>query len=166
MNTFNIDSFTSKVVSDLGQVASGQGGRVNLIPALPGMGLLATLREGSQTLARDGVSSILVNLEAINDSLPGESAREQIEDLLLSQEAQLIIIDGGSMKWNEETLKGLTQFVDDKSSQASVWVVGGNIDALAEALPDKSTRFSVVNRTRIAKPTDNGTAPSGPKPKR
>lgn len=165
MNTFNIDSFTNKVVSDLGQVASGQGGRINLIPALPGMGLLATLREGGQILARDGVSNSLVNLESINGNLPGQSEREQIEDLLLSQEAQLIIIDGGSMKWNEETLKALTEFVDEKSNQASVWIVGGNIDALAEALPDKSTRFSVVSRSRIATPSDNGTTSAGPKRK-
>lgn len=165
MNTFNIDSFTNKVVSDLGQVASGQGGRINLIPALPGMGLLATLREGGQILARDGVSNSLVNLESINGNLPGQSEREQIEDLLLSQEAQLIIIDGGSMKWNEETLKALTEFVDEKSNQASVWIVGGNIDALAEALPDKSTRFSVVNRTRVSVPADNGTTSAGPKRK-
>lgn len=154
MNTFNTDSFTQKVVADLGQVASGQGGGINLIPALPGMGILGTLQQGSQALAKQGVASSLVNLEDL-DNVVLLSGDGTLEERLNDTNAQLIIIDGGSMEWNDHTQKALVDFVQDKASQASIWVVGGQTDALMEALDGKATRFGLVHRSRIN--TENAT---------
>ena len=169
MNTFNTDSFTQKVVADLGQVASGQGGGINLIPALPGMGILSTLQQGSQALAKQGVASSLVNLEDLDNVvlLSGDGTlEERLKERLNDTNAQLIVIDGGSMAWNDHTQKALVDFVQDKSSQASIWVVGGKIDALMQALEGKATRFGLVHRSRIN--TENATPENGgsnkPKP--
>ena len=165
MNTFNTDSFTQKVVADLGKVASGQGGNVNLIPAMPGMGILSTLQQGSQTLAKQGVASSLVNLEDL-DSVVLLSGNGTLEERLNDANAQLIIIDGGSMAWNDHTQKALVDFVQDKAGQASIWVVGGQIDALMEALDGKATRFGLVHRSRInaENATPENGSPNKPKP--
>ena len=165
MNTFNTDSFTQKVVADLGKVASGQGGNVNLIPAMPGMGILGTLQQGSQTLAKQGVASSLVNLEDL-DSVVLLSGNGTLEERLNDTNAQLIVIDGGSMAWNDHTQKALVDFVQDKAGQASIWVVGGQIDALMEALDGKATRFGLVHRSRInaENATPENGSPNKPKP--
>jgi len=167
MNTFNLDNFTKQAVSDLGSLAVGRRSVINLIPFIPGMGLLASLKDGAQNLDSQGISHDVVELldaQSLSD-FKNRPDIKNTESGAKHEKPQIVIIDGAQSAADEETRAALVDFLKETAKHASVWYVGTDVEALTKALPEQSRRFGLVARSRIsasALPEKNNVVPIRP----
>lgn len=149
MHTFNYDAFIQKATADVGKLASNQPGAVNLVPGMPGMGLFASITWACEAMkAQGGVNPRIASLDEVVEH-PGalvSDARLQP----ISKDHQLVVIDAVGQHLSEERLKALASTLQKTREHASVWVIGGDTNAIAQALGGEATRFHIRARPRKA----------------
>jgi len=167
MNTFNLDNFTKQAVSDLGSLAVGRQSVINLIPFIPGMGLLTSLKNGAQDLNSQGIRHGVLELLDAQSLLDFQTRLDvkNAESGARHDKPQIVIIDGAQSTADEETRAALVDFLKETAQHASVWYVGTDVEALTKALPEQTRRFGLVARSRIstsALPEKNNVVPIRP----
>lgn len=164
MHTFNHDAFIHKATSDVGGLAARQPGGVNLVPSMPGMGLFASIIGACQTMeAQGGMKTTVMSM----DELEARAVRLPAAAQQQWDESQVIVIDAVGSHLAGERLETLVETIKQARAHASVWVVGGDIDAVAQELGDEVSRFQVRAKARqVSKEAGNSPAPraAGPKP--
>lgn len=151
MNTFDTSSFIHKAMSDLGGIGVGKLGAVNLIPSIPGMGIVSSIQAECQTLEQQApIKTVMVTMEQIEgDGLAlGRPPAVDIGD------AQVVVVDAGPANMTPAQQQALVEFIEQSRKGASVWVVGGNTAELDKAFDGGVSKFQNTLRSF----RDNGQA--------
>lgn len=164
MHTFNHDAFLHKATADVGALAAKQPGGVNLVPGMPGMGLFASIVGACQTMEdQAGMKTTVISM----DDLESRAVRLPAAAQQQWDSSQVIVIDAVGSHLAGERLELLVDTIKQARAHASVWVVGGDIDAVAQELGGEVSRFQVRAKARqVGKEAGNSPAPrtAGPKP--
>jgi hypothetical protein len=136
---------------------------------MPGMGMIASLREAAADLKHQGMlATTLVRLDDLRADSMGlgfDRSMKTAKDFeTATLNAPVVIVDVDHGPTSPEEHKFLVALAQQNTG-ASLWIVGGNTDALAQDLP-QAHRFQVAYRTQVRMPeapTSEGTAPT-PKP--
>lgn len=137
MNTFDTAIFTYKTAHDLGGLNDGKPGDVNLIPSMPGMGIITSIQGECQGLEEKmPIKTLVVTLDQIQGSALGlDSAPVDISAV------KVVVVDAGPANMMAHDQQALVEFAQEARKGASVWIVGGNTDELTKALDNRATRF-------------------------
>lgn len=131
MNTFDTNIFIIKTAHDIGGLSASKPGSINLIPSMPGMGVITSIQERCKILEREArIKTQVVTLDHIVGG--GE---------IDTGNTQVLVVDVGSAAITTQEQEALVDFSKAASKNSSVWLVGGDTDALSRALDNKATRF-------------------------
>ena len=149
---FTQHTVQQKIVRDLGQLTHATKGSVNVIPTLPGMGMVTQLKNMTHELNAQGIASVIIPIGdrsyigamSVKDAL----AAGCTTDPLTQKAPEVVIMDVGHASLNDQERDDIVQVVRQYSTHASVWVIGSsaNVSIFAERMPEETTTFTFMYR--------------------